>query len=101
MPVLLGRGEVGETAGGRGASKALEPGSGIAVLWGHGETSEISEGGDDAGERGVSGMVSHSQQESRECLVGQTLSHLVKSSTRNPALGWVLPEPLCLSADWC
>lgn len=74
MPVLLGRGEVGETAGGREASKALEPGSGIAVLGGHRETSEISEGGDDAGERGLSGMVSHSQQESRECLVGQTVT---------------------------
>ena len=63
--------------------------------------SEISEGGDDASGRGVSGTVSHNKQESRECPVGQTLSHLVTSSTRNPALGWVLPEPLCLCLSAC
>lgn len=74
MPVLLGRGEVGETAGARGASEAPEPGSRITVLCGHGETLEISERGDDVRGRGVSGTVSHNQQEPRECLVGHSVT---------------------------
>ena len=97
-------GDKGTMRGGCGrqeASESPELGYRTTALREHGEMSEISEGGDDASGRGVSGTVSHNKQESRECPVGQTLSHLVTSSTRNPALGWVLPEPLCLSPDCC